>query len=122
LFFRRHEFRPDSGGDGRHRGGPGAELEMVIETAQPAVGNTAGDGVKYGACGLLGGADGAPHRYWLQSAGAPDRPLKTKETGVALHPRSVLHAHSGGGGGWGPPAERTAPERERDRALGFVTR
>jgi N-methylhydantoinase B/oxoprolinase/acetone carboxylase alpha subunit len=51
LHFRRHEFRPDSGGEGRHRGGPGGELELVIETAEPAVGNTAGDGVKYGACG-----------------------------------------------------------------------
>ena len=71
LHFRRHEFRPDSGGDGRHRGGPGGELELVIETAEPAVGNTAGDGVKYGACGLLGGEDGKPHRYWLQSAGPP---------------------------------------------------
>ena len=69
LFFRRHEFRPDSGGDGRYRGGPGGELELAIETAEPAVGNTAGDGVKYGACGMLGGQDGEPHRYVLQSSG-----------------------------------------------------
>ena len=55
LFFRRHEFRPDSGGDGRYRGGPGAELEMVVEVAEPAVANTAGDGVRHGACGILGG-------------------------------------------------------------------
>jgi N-methylhydantoinase B len=122
LFFRRHEFRPDSGGDGRHRGGPGAELEMVIETAQPAVANTAGDGVKYGACGLLGGVDGKPHTYWLQSQGRPDRPLKTKETGVTLHPGDVLHAHSGGGGGWGSPSERTADDRARDVDVGFVSR
>ena len=37
--------------------------------ASRRVGNTAGDGIKYGACGLLGGEDGKPHRYWLQSAG-----------------------------------------------------
>jgi N-methylhydantoinase B len=122
LFFRRHEFRPDSGGDGRYRGGPGAELEMVIETAQPAVANTAGDGVKYGACGLLGGVDGKPHTYWLQSDGRADRPLKTKETGVTLHPGDVLHAHSGGGGGWGPPSERSAEDRARDVDVGFVSR
>ncbi len=122
LFFRRHEFRPDSGGDGRYRGGPGAELEMVIETGQPAVGNTAGDGVRYGACGLLGGRDGEPHNYWLQSQGRPDRPLKTKETGVVLHPGDVLHVRSGGGGGWGPPAERSTDERTRDAELGFVSR
>ena len=121
LYFRRHEFRPDSGGDGRFRGGPGGELEMVIETTEPAVGNTAGDGVRHGACGLVGGKDGKPHDYWLQSAGQPDRKLKTKETGVVLRPGDVLHAHSGGGGGWGDPAKRTQGERTRDRQLGFVT-
>jgi N-methylhydantoinase B len=121
LHFCRHEFRTDSGGDGRYRGGPGGELELVIETAEPAVGNTAGDGVKYGACGLLGGGDGKPHRYWLQSEGRPDRPLKTKETGIVLRPGDVVHAHSGGGGGWGDPAERTAEERTRDAVLGFVS-
>ena len=31
LFFRRHEFRSDSGGDGRFRGGPGGDLELVVE-------------------------------------------------------------------------------------------
>ena len=121
LFFRRHEFRPDSGGDGQYRGGPGGELEMVIETAELAVGNTAGDGVKYGACGLLGGADGMPHHYWLSSASGPDRQLKTKETGVVLRPGDVLHANSGGGGGWGDPKLRTAEERAADVELGFVS-
>ena len=121
LLFRRHEFRPDSGGDGRYRGGPGAELEMMIETEQSAVANTAGDGIKYGACGLLGGHDGMPHNYWLQSQGRADRPLKTKETGVVLRPGDVLHAYSGGGGGWGAPVERTVDERARDAELGFVS-
>jgi N-methylhydantoinase B len=121
LHFRRHEFRPDSGGDGRFRGGPGGELELVIEVAEPAFGNTAGDGVKYGARGMLGGRDGAPHRYVLQSAGRPDRPVKTKETGIVLRPGDVLHAHSGGGGGWGEPEQRTAEERANDAVLGFVS-
>src|SRR6201984_3727779 len=60
LFFRRHEFRLDSGGAGKFRGGPGGVVEMVVETAEPAVGNTAGDGVRHGACGILGGGDGLP--------------------------------------------------------------
>jgi N-methylhydantoinase B len=93
----------------------------VIETAEPAVGNTAGDGVKYGACGLLGGVDGKPHRYWLQSADRPDRALKTKETGIVLRPGDVLHAHSGGGGGWGEVKLRTEAERAQDVAFGFVS-
>jgi N-methylhydantoinase B len=95
---------------------------LVIETTQPAVANTAGDGVTYGACGLLGGADGKPHSYWLESEGRPDRPLKTKETGVTLHPGDVIHAHSGGGGGWGAPSERATEERAHDVDVGFVSR
>jgi N-methylhydantoinase B len=122
LFFRRHEFRPDSGGDGRFRGGPGGELEFAVEVAEPAVANTAGDGVTYGASGIAGGRDGAPHDYRLRSAGKPDRPLRTKEAGIVIAPGDVIVAHSGGGGGWGDPALRRPEERARDLALGFVTR
>jgi N-methylhydantoinase B len=121
LFFRRHEFRPDSGGDGMYRGGPGCDLEFAVEVAEPAVANTAGDGVKYGACGIQGGLDGAPHRYVLRSAGREDRPLRTKEVGIVIRPGDVIVAQSGGGGGWGDPAQRSAEARARDIALGFVT-
>jgi N-methylhydantoinase B len=121
LFFRRHEFRPDSGGDGRYRGGPGAELEMAVEVAEPAIANTAGDGVRHGACGMLGGEDGSPHRYVLKSAGRPDRPLKTKEVGIVIRPGDVLDVRSGGGGGYGEPRERSAEARARDLRQGFVT-
>src|SRR5689334_3804566 len=84
LFFKTHEFRPDSGGAGQYRGGPGGIVEMIVETAEPALGNTAGDGVKHGACGILGGADGLPHRYTLYSGNQPSRPIKTKETGLVI--------------------------------------
>jgi len=121
LFFRRHEFRPDSGGAGQYRGGPGGVVEMVVETAEPAVGNTAGDGVRYGACGILGGADGTPHRYTLYSEGQPPRAIKTKEVGLEIHPGDVLVLESGGGGGWSDPAQRNPDATARDIENGFVT-
>ncbi|BCX19270.1 MAG: N-methylhydantoinase B [Geminicoccaceae bacterium] len=120
LFFARHELRPGSGGDGEHRGGPGAILEMRIEVAEPAVANTAGDGVRHGACGILGGRDGAPHDYRLRSVDGTERILKTKEVGIVVRPGDVLVARSGGGGGWGDPARRSAAARARDRAEGYV--
>ena len=121
LFFRRHEFRPDSGGAGKYRGGPGGIVEMVVETAEPAVGNTAGDGVRYGACGILGGTDGAPHRYMLYSEGEEPRAIKTKEVGLLIRPNDVLVLESGGGGGWGDAAERDPAAFATDLENGFVT-
>ena len=121
LFFRRHEFRPDSGGQGKFRGGPGGVVEMVVETAEPAIGNTAGDGVRYGACGILGGKDGLPHRYALYSAATAPRAIKTKEVGLVIQPNDVLILESGGGGGWGHPAERELDAIGQDLENGFVT-
>jgi N-methylhydantoinase B len=121
LFFRRHEFRPGSGGEGKYRGGPGGVVDMVVETAEPAIGNTAGDGVRYGACGILGGTDGAPHRYTLYSEGLPPRAIKTKEVGLVIRPNDVLILESGGGGGWGDAAERDQDSIASDIENGFVT-
>ena len=120
FLFRTHECRPDSGGDGQYRGGPGGILEMVAEIAEPALGNTAGDGVRHGAVGILGGADGAPHRYTLHSEGRAPRAIKTKEVGLPIRPGDVFKIESGGGGGWGDPGRRTAAQRDGDALSGFV--
>ena len=121
LFFRRHEFRPDSGGDGQYRGGAGTDLELVVETAGPTVANTAGDGARHGSCGMLGGADSAPHHYVLHSRGRKARVLKTKEEGIPVRPGDTFFVHSAGGGGWGDPAKRSTAARARDREYGLVT-
>jgi N-methylhydantoinase B len=84
------------------------------------VGNTAGDGVRHGACGMLGGDDGAPHAYRLLSEGSPPRVLKTKETGIRIQPGDTLEIRSGGGGGWGPRSERASQARRKDRETGMV--
>jgi N-methylhydantoinase B len=121
LFFKTHEFRPDSGGDGRYRGGPGGIVEMVVETDEPCLANTAGDGVVHGACGILGGEDGSPHRYILYSGNDPPRPIKTKETGLTIRPGDRLVLESGGGGGWGEPTKRDPEARAADTRTGFVS-
>lgn len=120
LFFRRHEFRPGSAGEGTFRGGLGAELDLVIETEGPARANTAGDGIRHGAAGMLGGTDGAPHRYTLRHDDGSERDLRTKETGILLLPGDVLLVRSGGGGGWGPPEKRDPHAIEADRAEGLI--
>ena len=120
LYFRQHEFRPGSAGDGQHRGGLGVSLDMVLETEKLAKGNTAGDGARHGPCGMLGGEDGQPHRYRLLSEGREPRVLRTKETGIELRPGDCLEIRSSGGGGWGPPAKRSASARQRDAEQGLL--
>jgi N-methylhydantoinase B len=121
LHFRRHEFLENSGGAGRFRGGLGVALDLVFETARPALGNTAGEGTRHGSCGMLGGADGQPHRYRLLSDGKAPRELRTKETGIEILPGDCLEVRSAGGGGYGPPEQRADAARRRDRLQGLVT-
>jgi N-methylhydantoinase B len=122
LYFRRHEYRPDSGGDGRFNGGAGVDMELVVETETVCRANTAGDGARHGACGLLGGEDGAPHRYLMRAPGRRAKVLRTKEEGLDVPPGTVFEIHSAGGGGWGPPGERTQAARDHDRINGYTSR
>ena len=92
---------------------------MVAEIEEPAKGNTAGDGVKYGACGMLGGNDGLPHRYVLHSEGRQQRVLKTKEVGIEIRPGDVFHIESGGGGGWGDAGKARSSRTEAGRDQWF---
>ena len=114
LHFAKHEFRQDSAGDGQFRGGAGVELELVVETKQPALANTAGDGIKYGSRGMVGGRDSKPHSYALHKTNGSKRILKTKEISVDVDPGDKFVIHSAGGGGWGDPKKRTKEARELD--------
>ena len=122
FFFRRHEYRPNSGGDGRFVGGVGGDLELEVETEKPCVANTAGDGARHGACGMMGGESGVPHRYLMRAPGRRSKVLSTKHEGIVVPPGTVFEVHAGGGGGWGDPRERSPEARRRDRREGFVTR
>ncbi|MGK0169693.1 MAG: N-methylhydantoinase B [Gammaproteobacteria bacterium] len=122
LFFARHEFRPDSGGDGEYAGGVGVDLDLVLETDTPSVANTAGDGTRHGARGFMGGEDGAPHRYLLRAPGKRPQVLGSKEEGIAVPAGSTFEVHSAGGGGWGEPAKRSEQARAHDRRNGVVAR
>ena len=121
LHFPVHEFRQDSGGDGKYVGGAGCDLALVVETDTPAVANVAGDGLRHGARGMLGGEDGLPHRYYLRAPGTEKVALASKMEGLPVPPGSTFEVHSGGGGGWGPPDERAADARQRDFANDLTT-
>ena len=121
LYFRKHEFRPDSAGDGEFRGGNGVDLELEMETDAPAVANTAGDGNRHGSRGMVGGYDSKPHHYELHQADGGVRELKTKEILIPVNPGDTFVIRSAGGGGWGDPVRRSPKARAADLLNGIVT-
>ena len=120
LRFDKHEFRPNSAGDGQYRGGNGVELELVVETETPAVANTAGDGNRHGSRGMVGGQDSKPHHYQLLRADGTVRELGTKEILIPVMPGDSFVIRSAGGGGWGDPTKRSGEARALD-ALNEIT-
>ncbi|MYF83750.1 MAG: hydantoinase B/oxoprolinase family protein, partial [Acidimicrobiia bacterium] len=69
--------------------------------------------------GLFGGRDGAPPEVWVHRPGhEPEKMLKAN--GLKVEAGTRLLVKTGGGGGWGDPAERSATDRGRDRRLEMV--
>ena len=119
FFIRRHEMRPNSGGQGEWRGGLGGICDLVYEGEGPALLNTAGDGIVVPPFGLFGGENGLPHDYMILSNGS-ERPLGSKETEVVVNPGDHVYCLSSGGGGYGKPSDRSQAADEWDRRNGYV--
>jgi N-methylhydantoinase B len=112
----RKELRPDSGGDGAHRGGLGQILEIEALPGHEFDFSAMFDRVNHPAKGRDGGSPGAPGVVAL-------------DDGTRLKPKGWQHVPAGrrlilqmpGGGGFGDPAARSVPAREDDRRKGYVT-
>src|SRR3712207_2152170 len=118
TLFRSHkrEFRPDSEGPGRHRGGLGQEMELGVRSPSPWVLSAMYDRTRCPARGIRGGSPGA--------AGT----VRTAE-GRELHPKRQQRMDAEervvlslpGGGGYGDPPERAPGLVARDVAGGLVS-
>ena len=117
LMMHRHTLRDGSGGDGQWRGGLGIIREY--ELLAPCTVNLWFERSKQPSWGLFGGEDGAPPEVWVHRPGqAPTRMLKANNLKVDAGTRLLVK--TGGGGGWGDPAERATADRERDCRLEMV--
>jgi N-methylhydantoinase B len=111
----RKELRPDSGGDGRQRGGLGQIIEIEAWEGHEFDFSAMFDRVNHAAKGRDGGRDGA--------AG-----VVTLDDGTVMRPKGWQHVPAGrrlilkapGGGGFGPPAQRSDEARRADRLAGYV--
>ncbi|MEM7425116.1 MAG: hydantoinase B/oxoprolinase family protein [Pseudomonadota bacterium] len=108
---------PGSGGAGARRGGLGFErtYRILTDGVQFA---TYGDRFMLPAEGLFGGQSGAPAESYISRNGTKI-PLRSK-TGCHLEKGDLLVVRTGGGGGYGPPADRPQSLIEQDETMGLT--
>jgi N-methylhydantoinase B len=122
VMFTDWALRPDSGGDGQHRGGVGAIYG--IETLAPGRTEVAllGERGRFAPFGVNGGGPGATNRFaWTDETGTHEPPMASKVVGVSLPTGGRVRLETPGGGGWGDPAARDPEARARDVRRGFVS-
>jgi N-methylhydantoinase B len=117
LVIRRKQFRRDSGGAGRHRGGLGQTIEVHVRTGEPYAVSVLSDRMRFRAQGYLGGLPGARAAF-RTSDGQPRNPKLTQQ----LAPGTGFVLELPGGGGYHAPRERDAEELRDDIADGLVSR
>ena len=116
LVFRRKEFRPDSGGPGRYRGGLGQVIEVGVRTDEPYVVSALSDRFRFQAAGYAGGGSGANGGF----ATSTGRVLNPKLS-VRMAADETFTLELPGGGGFHKPAERSPEDVARDVAAGLVS-
>jgi N-methylhydantoinase B len=114
----KYGFRPDSGGAGRHRGGLG--IERLYEFLAPAFITFSLERKVTPPWGLRGGQDGAVNGVEIT---APDGAVRhvRKATQHPIAAGEQVRIMTGGGGGFGPAAERDPESVRRDVREGYVT-
>lgn len=127
VMFTEWGLRPDSGGEGKHRGGLGAvyEIELLEEEATAFL---FGERGKFAPQGVVGGDAGACNRFYYDSddadaeKGVKSPPLVSKITGIRLKKGQRVRLETPGGGGYGKASDRPKAMRERDLQQGYVTK
>jgi N-methylhydantoinase B len=123
VMFTQWALRPDSAGEGEHRGGFGAVYEVEILSPGGADVSLLGERGRFAPFGVAGGRSAALNAFsWDADDGRKTAPMASKVTGVKLRQGQRLRLETPGGGGWGDPAKRSAEARARDVRRGLVTK
>jgi N-methylhydantoinase B len=112
LAVEAYALRPDSGGDGRYRGGLGLVRSVTVEA--DATVSLLTERRRHAPPGAAGGRDGATGRNLIDGEAVPAKTTRAAEAGT------TVRVETPGGGGWGDPEERDGTARERDREDGKV--
>ncbi|WP_394730617.1 hydantoinase B/oxoprolinase family protein [Altererythrobacter sp. GH1-8] len=115
----KYGIRKDSGGEGEFRGGNGSYREYHLD------GDTTlslwFERSVTRPWGLSGGAEGLGPKVEIIAPDGTARDDLLKTNALALKAGTVVKVATGGGGGFGDPAKRSAERRQRDRENAFVS-
>lgn len=126
VAFSQWALRPNSGGNGKHRGGLGAiyEIELLEESATAFL---FGERGKFPPLGVVGGEAGALNSFSYDCDdmdaidGKKTPELVSKITGIKLIKGQRVRLETPGGGGYGKVNERPKSLHENDIVQGYVT-
>ncbi len=116
LVFWRKEFRRDSGGQGKYRGGLGQVIELENHQGRDFSISATYERTVYPARGRHGGGPGALGRLSLDDG----TEVRSKGRSVISGDRRLI-VEFPGGGGYGDPAERSPEAEARDLQLEFIS-
>ena len=117
VLFSRRELRQDSGGAGQYRGGLGQFIELQSAVDEDFLVFLSVERVLNPAKGRHGGQAGAAGRIRIGKDG-DDLPSKGE---VRVKAGETLFFETPGGGGFGPPQDRSADSLQRDLKDGLIS-
>lgn len=121
IMYECYELAADSAGPGRHRGGLGVEKNFTLTHGTGTL-SVLGDREFKPAWGGGGGHDAKRANQLLYKAGEPDEEtIGMKRSGVPVEAGHRFRYWQGGGGGYGPPAERPPEWVLEDVIDGYVS-
>lgn len=116
LLVERKALRPDSGGAGQFRGGPGQDIVMRNDSGHPMTLFSMANRTQFPALGIAGGMPGARREHLVNGRAI------AAQGRHELAPGDRLTLQEAGGAGFGPPAARRREQIEDDIRRGFATR
>lgn len=119
IIMKKYEFRKDSSGAGKHRGGSGIirSYEMLCDNVTFTV---LADRGKFKPWGLFGGESGKNTDVIVIKEGKKKR-VNVKNT-LVLNKGDVVEIRTAGGGGYGPPNDRDREKVLKDLENDLITK
>ncbi|HEV2139464.1 MAG TPA: hydantoinase B/oxoprolinase family protein [Nitrososphaerales archaeon] len=114
----KYEFRPDSSGSGRRRGGSGL-VRAYMSLSDGTTFTILADREKHSPWGLHGGGPGGRTEVLLERSRKQSR-IPSKST-MVMRKGDVIEIRTAGGGGYGSPRAREKPKIIRDVINGLLT-